>query len=50
MFNPSLKHKKFWEMLGGDRDDDDDLFGYLSKKLLGLDLAGKPLFLMTGLR
>jgi protease IV len=50
MFNPSLKHKKFWEMLNGDRDDDDDLFGYFSKKILGLDLAGKPLFLMTGLR
>ncbi len=50
MFIPSLKHKRIWDLLSGDRDDDEDLLGYFSKKVLGLDLVGKPLFLMTGLR
>jgi len=51
MFLPPPHHKKIWDMLsGGERDDDEDLFGYFRNKLLGLDLVGKPLFLMTGMR
>ncbi len=51
MFTPPPKRRHFWDMLGGgDRDDDDDLLGQVTRKIMGLDLIGKPLFLMTGMR
>lgn len=52
IFTPPPKHKRIWDLLGGaqDGEDDDDLFGRLTKHIMGLDLAGKPLFLMTGMR
>jgi protease IV len=51
MFTPPPHRKKIWDILGGsDRDDDDDLFGNAARKALGLDLVGRPLFLMPGWR
>ncbi len=50
IFYPSTKRKKIWDMLldrSGD-DNDDDMYGYekFAKRILGLDLVGRPLFLM----
>jgi protease IV len=50
VFYPPPHHKKLWDVLGGGDESDDDLFGRLAKKTLGLDMVGKPLFLMTGMR
>jgi protease-4 len=51
IFNPPAKRKRIWDLIAGaDHDDDDDLFGATLKRFLGLDLAGKPLFLMSGMR
>ena len=50
MFFPPKAHKRIWDMLSNQEDEDDDLFGLFAKKTLGLNLMGKPLFLMTGMR
>jgi protease-4 len=50
MFLAPTHHRRIWDMFSGESEDDDDLFGYYRNKFLGLDLVGKPLFMMTGMR
>ncbi len=49
MFFPQQHHRRIWDYIM-EKDEDDDLFGAITKRIFGLDLVGKPLFLMSGFR
>jgi protease-4 len=51
MLMPPSHHKKIWDIFSpGESEDDDDLFGTVAKRVLGLRYAGLPLFMMPGAR
>lgn len=48
---PQIHHKKVWDILfdrGG--EEDEDMYGKLAQKILGLEYLGQPMYLMRGLR
>jgi protease-4 len=49
MFFPPPKRGKFFDMFMG-HEEDDEAYGRVVKKALGLELVGQPLFLMPGVR